>query len=65
MPFEYLPHLYQTTRFRIPQNNPYSFILLFVFMEHGINPLTPNDPYSSRTAPLTYKVVFYIFIQQI
>jgi len=30
-----------------------------------INPLTPNDPYSARTAPLTSKVAFYIFIQQI
>ena len=29
------------------------------------NPLTPNDPYRGRTAPLTYKVAFYIFIQQI
>ena len=30
-----------------------------------INPLTPNINYSGRTAPLTYKVSFYIFIQQI
>ena len=30
-----------------------------------INPLTPNDPYSGRTAPLAPKVAFYIFIQQI
>jgi len=30
-----------------------------------INPLTPNEPYRGRTAPLTSKVVFYIFIQQI
>ena len=29
------------------------------------NPLTPNDPYSCRTAPLTSKVAFYIFIHQI
>jgi len=29
------------------------------------NPLTPNDHYSGRTAPLNSKVVFYIFIQQI
>jgi len=28
-------------------------------------PLTPNDPYSVRTALLTSKVAFYIFIQQI
>jgi len=30
-----------------------------------VNPLTPNDYYSGRTAPLTSKVAFYIFIQQI
>jgi len=30
-----------------------------------INLLTPNVNYSSRTAPLTSKVAFYIFIQQI
>jgi len=31
----------------------------------GVNPLTPNYPYRGRTAPLTSKVAFYIFIQQI
>jgi hypothetical protein len=31
----------------------------------GVNPLTPNGPYSGHTAPLTSKVAFYIFIQQI
>jgi hypothetical protein len=30
-----------------------------------INPLKPNDPFSGRTAPLTSKDAFYIFIQQI
>jgi hypothetical protein len=29
------------------------------------NPLTFNDTYKGRTAPLTPKVAFYIFIQQI
>jgi len=29
------------------------------------NPLTPNVNYSGRTAPLTSKVAFNIFIQQI
>jgi len=29
------------------------------------NVLTPNVNYSGRTAPLTSKVAFYIFIQQI
>jgi len=32
---------------------------------YQINLLTPNVNYSGRTAPLTSKVVFYIFIQQI
>jgi len=27
--------------------------------------LTPNDTYRRRTAPLTSKVAFYVFIQQI
>jgi len=30
-----------------------------------INLLTPNVNYSGRTAPLTSKVTFFIFIQQI
>ena len=31
----------------------------------SVNVLTPNVNYSGRTAPLTSKVAFYIFIQQI
>ena len=34
-------------------------------IRHPVKPLKPNDHYSGRTAPLTSKVVFYIFIQQI
>jgi len=30
-----------------------------------LNRLMPNDPYRGRTALLTSKVAFYIFIQQI
>ena len=30
-----------------------------------VNPLTPNDQYRGRTAPLTAKFAFYIFIKQI
>ena len=30
-----------------------------------VKPLTPNDPYRGRTAPLTSKVAFYVFIHQI
>jgi len=36
-----------------------------VFITIIINPLAPNYPYMGRTAPLTSKVTFYIFIQQI
>jgi len=32
---------------------------------YSVNPSTPNVNYSGRTAPLTSKVAFYIFIQQI
>jgi len=35
-----------------------------IFQTH-INILMPNVNYSGRTAPLTSKVAFYIFIQQI
>jgi len=34
-------------------------------MEDKINFLTPNVNYSGRTAQLTSKVAFFIFIQQI
>jgi len=34
-------------------------------LNNFINLLTPNVNYSGRTAPLTSKVPFYIFIQQI
>jgi len=27
--------------------------------------IRPNDPYRDRTAPLTSKVPFYVFVQQI
>jgi len=37
---------------------------LLFFEMYKFNPLTPNDPYRGRTAPLTSKVAFYIFIQQ-
>ena len=35
-----------------------------VQLEDEINPLTPNGPYRGRTAPLTSKAAFYVFIQQ-
>jgi len=37
----------------------------FVQLVGTINLLKPNVNYSGRTAPLTSKVAFYIFIQQI
>ena len=41
------------------------FMLLSFIETLYTNPLTLNDHYSGRTAPLTSKVSFYIFIQQI
>jgi len=35
------------------------------FLVRVLNLLTPNVNYCGRTAPLTSKVAFYIFIQQI
>jgi len=37
----------------------------FSLVVSEVNLLTPNANYSGRTAPLTSKVAFYIFIQQI
>jgi len=36
-----------------------------IILKRVFNSLTPNVNYSGRTAPLTTKVAFYIFIQQI
>jgi len=38
---------------------------MFFVRLYYLNRLTPNDPYRGRTAPLTSKFAFYIFIQQI
>ena len=36
--------------------------LTSVYTAVGFNPLKPNDPYSGRTAPLTYKYcILYIY----
>jgi len=40
-------------------------LLLWQYKLSVFNLLTPNVNYSGRTAPLTSKVAFYIFIQQI
>jgi len=39
-------------------------LIVVMSYELGLNLLTPNVNYSGRTAPLTSKVAFYIFIQQ-
>ena len=39
--------------------------MLYMWHCYILNLLTPNVNYSGRTAPLTSKVEFYIFIQQI
>jgi len=45
--------------------NLYELVSSNVKVNFIINLLTPNVNYSGRTAPLTSKVAFYIFIQQI
>jgi len=40
-------------------------IVPLLYPERPVNLLTPNVNYTGRTAPLTSKVAFYIFIQQI
>jgi len=40
----------------------FMYIILLLLI---INLLMPNVNYSGRTAPLTSKVAFYVFIQQI
>jgi len=40
----------------------YLFCVLFYVLIFWINPLTPNDPYRGRTAPLTSKrCILYIY----
>jgi len=38
---------------------------MLILVINQLNLLTPNVDYSGRTVPLTPKVAFYIFIQQI
>ena len=42
-----------------------TFLKPFQLFRRILNLLTPNVNYSGRTAPLTSKVAFYIFIQHI
>ena len=39
--------------------------VLNLYRTGKFNPLTPNVNYSGHTAPLTSKIAFYVFIQQI
>ena len=48
----------------VPREMVFEFLQLFIGYNAVIS-LTPNDPYRDRTAPLSCKVAFYIFIQQI
>jgi len=43
----------------------YLYLFIYLLQQNSFNLLTPNVNYSGRTAPLTSKVAFYIFIQQI
>jgi len=55
--------LYYST---VARTTNYSFQIASVLEFMSLfNSMTPNDYYRGRTAPLTSKVAFYIFIQQI
>ena len=58
----YFIHNILTNMFQ-PESRPSS--RRFSYYQNKINLWTPNVNYSGRTAPLTSKVAFYIFIQQI
>ena len=63
-------HILYTACVKIKKNNPGAKRLKTELskplnINHYINTLTPNDHYSGRTAPLTSKVQFNIFIQRI
>ena len=60
--FNLKPREQQTTYRRSRPSGQHSHIK---FQTSQFNPLTPSDIYSGRTAPLTSKFAFYIFIQQI
>ena len=46
----------------VPMNQRMDADNLHNMLQNLLNPLTPNDPCSGRTAPLTSKVAFYTFI---
>jgi len=57
-----------TINFSYKNSNKYFFLAKYYITQiQGtfFNLLMPNVNYSGRTAPLTSKVAFYIFIQQI
>jgi len=55
-------HLLQVTLLTTPEITPHLCHQLVLTVRYLINPLTPNDPYSGRTAPLTSKrCILYIY----
>ena len=59
------PQRRQLWMYSSPPDNLCQQVLKFVRIVVTFNHLTPNEPRRGRTAPLTSKVAFYIFIQQI
>ena len=45
--------------------NSNTYLTFFLFFSNSINHLTPNDHFSGRTAPLTFRCCIFLFIQQI
>jgi hypothetical protein len=64
--FKHFGHIHRHNKLNAPLTIKQDLIITTARFHHVvINPLTPNDPYRGRTAPLTSKVAFYVFIQQI
>ena len=65
--FNFLQHTYKTLQvIKLSVSNVYSASEKYGSTNvYNFNPLTPKDHYRGRTAPLTSKISFYIFIQQI
>ena len=56
-----LKHIFRLTLPLDAERSPVRFNDEVTGNFHLLNPLTPNDTYSGRTAPLTYKRILYIY----
>jgi len=57
---------FSTTSYLPGLSSKISYVAVFEISNLFINPLTPNDPFSGRTAPLTSKrFILYIYLKNI